>query len=80
MVTPRQLWGAVVDRAACSCSLGLTVLRSQEGKNSCDFSFSCFLDFYQDGLRRLSGNEYVLSTKSKFFLFKVLAHIIVTLQ
>lgn len=38
---------------------------SQEVKSSSDFS-SCFLDFYQDGLRRLSGNEYVLSTKSKF--------------
>lgn len=46
----------------------------REVKNSCDFSFSYFLDFYQDGLRRLSGNEYVLSTKSKFFLFNFLDH------
>ena len=41
-------------------------------RNTCDFPVSYFLDFYQDGLQRLAGNEYVLSTKSKFFLFNFL--------
>lgn len=43
------------------------------GKKSCNQVFSCFLDFHQDGLRRFSGNEYVLAAKRKFCFYPVRA-------
>ena len=62
----------LIERAALSFPLGRPPGVSR--KERIVVTFSCFLDFYQDGLRRPSGNEYVPSTKSKFFLFNFLDH------
>lgn len=52
-------------------SSGADDLGYPEGKE--DHVTMLFLGFHQDGLRRFSGNEYVLATRSKFSVF-VLDH------